>query len=222
MLSQLKHFLNTKRIKNRIRSIENCSTLLDVAIFKIKNEKLNGLNFLEIGVFKGDNAVYIYENIHQLFNIRLKYFGFDIFDDIHLLKEKYPKDLDQYNLADYPYWEFNSGQHTFNTVHKKLASTIAPENFKLIKGDTTETLKNIEQELKETIDLVFIDGCHEYEVVKSDWENISNLFKINPKLTVVFDDFTYEGVKNTHDKILETGFYLINRLNNNQFIVTLK
>ncbi|MEE1883913.1 class I SAM-dependent methyltransferase [Pedobacter flavus] len=222
MLSQLKHFLNTKRIKNRIRSIENCSTLLDVAIFKIKNEKLNGLNFLEIGVFKGDNAVYIYENIHQLFNIRLKYFGFDIFDDIHLLKEKYPKDLDQYNLADYPYWEFNSGQHTFNMVHKKLASTIAPENFKLIKGDTTETLKNIEQELKETIDLVFIDGCHEYEVVKSDWENISNLFKINPKLTVVFDDFTYEGVKNTHDKILETGFYLINRLNNNQFIVTLK
>lgn len=222
MLSKLKHFLNTKRIKNRIRSIENCSTLLDVAIFKIKNEKLNGLNFLEIGVFKGDNAVYIYENIHQLFNIRLKYFGFDIFDDIHILKEKYPKDLDQYNLVDYPYWEFKSGQHTFNMVHKKLASIIPTENFKLIKGDTTETLKNIEQKFKETIDLVFIDGCHDYEVVKSDWENISNLFKINPKLTVVFDDFTYEGVKDTYNEILETGLYIINPLNNNQFIVTLK
>ncbi len=56
--------------------------------------------------------------------------------------------------------------------------------------DVIEEVKNITKKL----DILFIDGDHSYESVKSDWENYKQLLK--PEAIVIFHDYGWaEGVK---------------------------
>lgn len=197
-------------------------TLLDVTLATIYEHQLKDFHFLEIGVFKADNVLHLINGINAHFKVNIYYTGFDLFDDIDYLEEKYPEDYKQYNLEEYPYWEFNSGGHTLNSVSKKVAEKLSSSNFELIKGDTMVTLKNfVHSDKLKQLDLIYIDGCHDFEVVKSDWENSKLSFNKNPNLVVVFDDFTYEGVKIVYDEIKATKQYDIQAINPNQFKVIL-
>lgn len=203
-------------------SLNQCKSLHDVA-FYIRNRFTTGsFCFLEIGVFKGDNAIGLINYLKLFFNTEIKYVGFDLFDEITYLQEHYPEDYRAYNLADFPYWEFESGEHTFAKVDEKLSKAIRSKDYKLIKGDTTVTLPSYITTHPEKIDLVYVDGCHDYVVVKEDWKNCESLFATNPKLIVAFDDFTYIGVKAVYETINSSEKYTIQMLNGNQFIVYLK
>ncbi len=58
--------------------------------------------------------------------------------------------------------------------------------IRLFKGDTKKTLPKVVPMLP-VMDLIFIDGGHSEETVRSDWENVQPL--IGPETVVVFDDY---------------------------------
>jgi len=104
-------------------------------------------------------------------------------------------------------------------VIKKLRTVLAPSQINLFKGDTMRSLPNVLQKDAPFINLAYIDGCHDYEVVKSDWLNCSLLFEKNQQLVVAFDDYTYDGVKAVYDEILKQAVYQVRLINQNQFLV---
>ena len=67
---------------------------------------------------------------------------------------------------------------------------------------------------------MYIDGCHDYEIVRQDWQNVSSLFKDNPTLTVAFDDLTNPAVSRLREEIqLENTTLRALDLNFNQFFI---
>jgi hypothetical protein len=135
------------------------------------------------------------------------------------LKKTYPEDYKQYNLEEYPYFEFKSGSHTYANVVKKLSAVFRAGDYELIPGDTVKTLPGYLAASGSAPDMIFIDGCHDYEVVKSDWLNCETLFDKNNKLIIVFDDLTYEGVHALYEELLRDAKYYVQPLNENQFFV---
>ena len=49
------------------------------------------------------------------------------------------------------------------------------------------------------MELIFIDGGHDYDTCKSDWENVKRL--MHPGTSVFFHDYNIEGVRKTVDGI---------------------
>ena len=211
------------RILKKVFSINKSTTktLVDIAIAITKFHKPEEFSFLEIGVFKADNAVHLI-NALTFTKLKLNYIGFDLFDDIDYLKNTYPEDYSQYNLKEYPYWEFASGEHSYINVSKKISRYLEPKNFELVAGDTTKTLPEYFKSNTKIIDLIYIDGCHDYEIVKSDFANCELHFKQNPNLVIAFDDYSYPGVKAVYDEISLNPAYSLQLFNANQFIVTTK
>ncbi|MDQ0967606.1 hypothetical protein QFZ20_003009 [Flavobacterium sp. W4I14] len=218
----LKKSLKRLKKSNQLKRLEDCKTLYEVAFHTVRKNSIKNFCFAEIGVFKGDNALGLIKYLHHFFQIQINYIGFDLFDDIQYLKEHYPEDYQVYNLDEFPYWEFKSGGHTYKKVVEKLKQELNTKDFNLIKGDTTITLPEFISAGTSVINLVYIDGCHDYSVVKDDWKNSEQLFLKNPKLIVVFDDLSYTGVHAVKKEILLEDKYLTTNLNENQFLVYLK
>jgi len=213
-----------KRFKKvrALPGLTQCKSLNDVAFYLVNKYKIDSFSFLEIGVFKGDNAIALISWLKTFFSLSINYIGFDLFDEITYLEENYPEDYKAYNLADFPYWEFESGGHTLAKVNEKLSQVILPQTYELVKGDTTLTLPAYIKTNSKKIDLIYVDGCHDYVVVKEDWKNCESLFAANPKLVIAFDDFSYPGVKTVYETIISSGQYNVHVLNENQFIVYIK
>lgn len=68
----------------------------------------------------------------------------------------------------------------------------------LIAGDTLETLPRMVPSLPK-MDIIYIDGCHAYPWVRSDWENVRKL--MHDKTVVVFDDYPGDGVRRVIDEM---------------------
>ncbi len=75
-------------------------------------------------------------------------------------------------------------------VRRKLEMTRC--KFRLFKGDSVETLPKALKTLPK-MDLVFIDGDHSYETVKSDWENSESL--MHNETAVFFHNYGFSGVR---------------------------
>ena len=58
--------------------------------------------FVEIGVFKGDNAVHVI-NSAKRFTTSIQYVGFDLFENKDEFFELYPEDRAEYDKPGYPY-----------------------------------------------------------------------------------------------------------------------
>jgi hypothetical protein len=177
------------------------------------------IRIVEIGVFKGRTAQ-SFIRLAQSLDIQVFYKGFDLFDDIDTFYEAHPEDRALYDNSEYPYWEFRSGQHTLMSVTEKLSQLLPDSNFSLIKGDSTITLPLHQNEVSDA-DIVYIDGCHDYEVVIHDWENVSRIFLKNPHAVVIFDDLTYDGVAHVKSQIEMDISYEVFQINFNQFFVVL-
>ncbi|NIQ07806.1 MAG: class I SAM-dependent methyltransferase [Candidatus Korarchaeota archaeon] len=107
---------------------------------------------LEIGVHTGENAKNMVEAANENFPVdQIEYYGFDTFSGV-LGRQKQDPNLQK--------------------VKRKLRETGC--QFKLYKGDSKETLPTHLEELP-TMDLIFIDGGHDYPTVRSDWDHARHL-----------------------------------------------
>jgi hypothetical protein len=186
----------------------------------IKIRKPQSYKIVEIGVFKGDNAVSLIRLV-QSRGTHAAYVGFDLFEDIDEFYSSHPEDRQWYGHPDYPYFEFQSGQHSLNSVTAKLSAIQPLDRLTLVPGDSTRTVR-ANYSLIRDADLIYIDGCHDYDVVREDWLSVRPLIQNNPHLIIAFDDVTYSGVARVRDEISsDTGVRVLS-LNHNQFFVISK
>ena len=184
----------------------------------MKFKRPGNYKIVEIGVFKGDTAVSLIGMVQNR-GAEASYVGFDLFEDIDEFFKSHPEDRKWYDNPDYPYFEFRSGKHSLDSVTAKLSAIQPLERIKLVPGDSTKTVRD-NYPLIQDADFVFIDGCHDYEVVREDWKNLRPLIQKNRHLVIAFDDATYSGVGRVRDEISSGDKDVrVLSLNYNQFFV---
>ena len=99
---------------------------------------------------------------------------------------------------------FDIGVHDYVIPAADYIATNFPGRFKLIIGDSRETLPMHDPSLK--CDLFFVDGGHSREVAQSDmfWA-ISHLNKDNPDSRILVDDLHLPGVRAVWDRAITNG-----------------
>ena len=105
---------------------------------------------------------------------KIKYWGFDLFEDV-------PSNIISKEFSKYPY-----------SIDKitKLLSSLNNVEVKLIKGNTLNTLKKLNNDTK--FDFIFLDGGHSIETINYDFINIEKNLKKNS--IVIFDDFYHSNI----------------------------
>jgi predicted O-methyltransferase YrrM len=83
---------------------------------------------------------------------------------------------------------FDLGAYSYNKTAKRFIDSNYPERHTLIYGDSTKTIPDfINKNPYTTFDVVFIDGGHDYSIVKADMENC---MRLSTKDTIVIVDDT--------------------------------
>ena len=173
----------------------------------------NPKNFLEIGVFTGVTARNVCELLSLINNKDFFYLGIDLFEDFQeaisnevvpdflIKKQNFSNPLKSlvYNFL------LKEKLNSLDSVSKFLKKF--KNNIKLIKGNSLEILPNIDLKI---FDMIFVDGGHSYETVKSELAYILKNIKNN--CLVVCDDYTLletPGVKKAIDEaIIEYSYSL--------------
>ena len=75
--------------------------------------------------------------------------------------------------------------------------------FSLFKGGSADVLPSVVDNLPR-MDVIFIDGGHDYETINSDWENSRKLMKEDT--AVFFHNYNYGGTKKVIESILTDIF----------------
>jgi len=125
--------------------------------------------FLEIGVYKG-RVLALIQLLATLFNKNAKIYGVTPLDGE--ATDKYS----EYQNCDY----LTAIKKSYSICNQSF------ENTTIIKGYSQE--KHTIEKAKENLpfDMIFIDGCHDYEIVIQDIKNYSEMLKVNGYL--VLDD----------------------------------
>ena len=204
-------------MKSLTQPVDYCC-LSGLVAATIKIRKPQRYKIVEIGVFKGDNAASLIRLVQNR-GTETRYVGFDLFEDSDEFLKDHPEDRKWYDNPDYPYWEFRSGQHSFDSVTAKLSAIQSLDRVTLVPGDSTKTVR-ANYPLIQDADFIYIDGCHDYEVVREDWQSVRPLIRSNPHLVIAFDDATYSGVARVRNEISSTDNAVrVLSLNYNQFFV---
>jgi hypothetical protein len=171
----------------------------------------NPQSFVEIGVGNGDTLESYMSNCTPLQDEYLHYHGFDTFDAgmpsneggaVNENPELSPSDSKMHNT---PMDEVKKLKHDHDT----------PCEIQLHKGNTRETLTNVKSQL-EDIELVYIDGGHSYDTVRSDYEKIRPC--VSDGGTIVFDDLNCEdGVTRFVGELLQHEGERFEENQNNKF-----
>ena len=134
------------------------------------------------------------------------YCGIDLFEDYQeaISKEFIPKFLSENQNFSNPLKPFiynfllKEKLNSLNSVSKFLKKF--QNNIKLMKGNSLEILPTIDLKI---FDMIFVDGGHSYETVKSELDYILN--NIKNSCLVVCDDYTLletPGVKKAIDEAI--------------------
>lgn len=161
----------------------------DVYIMSILFRMYKPRRMLEIGVGSGKTVELFFKESKKNGMQNVEYYGFDTFDDGPPQNET---DVLVKRSAcrgkDSEFWRMhNTSMDSVNaigSIYEKLDYKI-----KLFKGNTRNTLPKHALSLP-PMDMIYIDGGHSYETVKSDYENVKGLLKEDSIL--VFDDFICE------------------------------
>ena len=193
----------------RKSALKNGYDQIFIDLIKEKNPKI----FLEIGVFTGVTARNVCELLSSINNNTFFYYGIDLFEDYQeaISKEFIPKFLSENQNFSNPLkslvynFLLREKLNSLKSVSKFLKKF--KNNIKLIKGNSLEILPNIDLKI---FDMIFVDGGHSYETVKSELAYILKNIKNN--CLVVCDDYTLletPGVKKAIDEaIIEYSYSL--------------
>ena len=124
---------------------------------------------LEIGVYTGKRSKDMIL-ASRIFNNKIFYYGFDLFEDFYKKKGILKKELSKKPL-------------TAKIIYSNLRKFA---KIRLFKGYTYKTLEKFSKK-KIKIDFVFIDGGHSFKTIKNDWFWVRKF--LHKKSIVVFDDF---------------------------------
>lgn len=133
----------------------------------------------EIGTHDGKSAAQMVEYLLQM-GLEVDYTGYDLFEDATPETHKIGhngKGTGRLSIAS----------AKLNTMRNKYDGRL---NYRLIQGDTTKVLN-----IPKKYDFAFIDGGHNYEIVKHDYSMLSE----TP--VVIFDDYIIPGVAQAVDEI---------------------
>lgn len=115
------------------------------SLLLMQTRKRPRTRYLEIGVFGGGTLFFLREVAPQV-----QYFGVDLFEDL----------------------QTSSGNtHISGNYSKEAVQQFLGPDVTLIKGDSSVVLP----QLRETFDLIFVDGNHRYDATKIDFENADRI-----------------------------------------------
>jgi hypothetical protein len=135
----------------------------------------------EIGTHDAKSAVQFIDYCVKI-NPKLRYYGFDIFDDVKHDEQFHKVEINGKGAGNYK--KAKSNLEHRQRKYKKF-------KFELFRGYTQDTLQ------ESVYDFVYIDGGHSYETVKHDYE------KVKASKAIVFDDYQTEGVQQFFDELVK-------------------
>ena len=91
------------------------------------------------------------------------------------------------NNSDLTLVSFDLGNHDYLKVGKEYIDSVYPNRHKLVLGDSTKTIPEyIANNGDVKFDVIFIDGGHNYHIVKADLENCAHL--AHSETIIIVDD----------------------------------
>ena len=171
--------------------------------------------FLEVGVFHGVTARNVCELLSDIHKDDFKYIGLDLFEKNDENKSEIIPNTNFSNPLKQFYFKYIKRQdpYTIEAVEDLLRKF--KNKVHLIKGNSNNVLKKIDMS---KIDYVFLDGGHDYETVKNDLDNCSEVIENNG--TVLCDDYNLSyapGVKKAIDEYVKNKDYKCDILHNSRF-----
>lgn len=149
-------------------------------MFRARVRQAKPRRIMEIGLLRGERAEEMIRVARESGVRGIEYYGFDIFDDTFIGENEKG-------------WA-GEKVHVFSMEEADSFLSRPGVKHSLFKGDTRKTLPAAVPKLPK-MDFIYIDGGHDYEVVKSDWENVRKL--MHDKTVVVFDDYHLPGIRKT-------------------------
>jgi len=165
---------NAENYNNGIlrEQFENCEGFGELPfswnLYLLVNEMPSSFKFLEIGVYKG-RILSLIQLLSKLLNKNVKIWGITPLSNVG---DKFSN----YNNENY----LNSIENSFNN------SNVSFENTEIIQGFSQNDYIINKAKENMSYDIIFIDGCHDYEIVCFDINNYSKMLKSGGYL--VLDD----------------------------------
>jgi hypothetical protein len=190
---KFKYYFRKSSLK---KDINSANILLNqIEIYKPKN-------FIEVGVFQGVTSRNVCEKLYEINKENFLFHGIDIFEDTNINIDNKEMTI-KHNKISNPFKHL-----IFNIILKKNLFSIDSiysflkkfkNNVLLYKGFSETQLPKIDMS---KIDMVFLDGGHSYETVRSDLSLILKGIKKNK--IIICDDYDQVdyGVKKAVDELL--------------------
>ena len=190
---KFKYYFRKSSLK---KDINSANILLNqIEIYKPKN-------FIEVGVFQGVTSRNVCEKLYEINKENFLFHGIDIFEDTNINIDNKEMTI-KHNKISNPFKHL-----IFNIILKKNLFSIDSiysflkkfkNNVQLYKGFSETELPKIDMS---KIDMVFLDGGHSYETVRSDLSLI--LKGIKKDKIIICDDYDQVnyGVKKAVDELL--------------------
>jgi len=171
--------------------------------------------FLEVGVFHGVTARNICELLYKTHGQDFKYVGLDLFAETLESQNEVTPNSKFSNPIKNLYFNYIKRQNPYSLEAVEDLLKKFKNNISLIKGNSNTILKKIDMS---KIDYVFLDGGHDFEIVKNDLECCRGVF-LNGG-TVLCDDYDLSyapGVKKAIDEFCSEYALKCSVICNNRF-----
>ena len=159
-------------------------------------------NFVEVGVFQGVTSRNVCEKLYEIHKENFLFHGIDIFEDTNVNIDNKEMTIKHNKISNpFKHLIFNlilkKNLFSINSIYEFLKKFKL--NVQLYKGFSETELPKIDMSL---IDMIFLDGGHSYETVRSDLSLILKGIKKNK--IIICDDYDQVdyGVKKAVDELL--------------------